>query len=125
LQNKSTLSNPSLGLPLPFKVSASSGLGYRIDPMTSQIAWHDGTDYPALYGTLILVAASGIVIKAGWSGDYGNMVEVQHSNGSITRYAHAQELLVQVGQNVKKSQPIGKVGSTGRSTDPHLHYEIL
>jgi murein DD-endopeptidase MepM/ murein hydrolase activator NlpD len=117
-------SSPS-GLPLPFEVVASSGLGYRIDPFTNQLAWHDGTDFPAPIGTPILATANGIVIKAGWGGDYGNMVEVRHPNGYVTRYAHAQELSVQVGQAVKKSQVIGKSGSTGRSTGPHLHYEVL
>ncbi len=117
-------SSPS-GLPLPFEVAASSGLGYRIDPFTNQLAWHDGTDFPAPIGTPILATANGIVIKAGWGGDYGNMVEVRHPNGYITRYAHAQELLVKVGQAVKKSQAIGRTGSTGRSTGPHLHYEIV
>ena len=117
-------SSPS-GLPLPYEVAPSSGLGYRIDPFTNQIAWHDGTDFPAPTGTPILATANGIVIKAGWGGDYGNMVEVRHPNGYITRYAHAQELSVQVGQAVKKSQVIGKSGSTGRSTGPHLHYEIV
>ena len=117
-------SSPS-GLPLPFEVAASSGLGYRIDPFTNQLAWHDGTDFPAPIGTPILATANGIVIKAGWGGDYGNMVEVRHPNGYITRYAHAQELLVKVGQAVKKSQAIGRTGSTGRSTGPHLHYEVL
>ena len=117
-------SSPS-GLPLPYEVAPSSGLGYRIDPFTNQIAWHDGTDFPAPTGTPILATANGIVIKAGWGGDYGNMVEVRHPNGYITRYAHAQELSVQVGQAVKKSQVIGKSGSTGRSTGPHLHYEIF
>jgi len=117
-------SSPS-GLPLPYQVAPSSGLGYRIDPFTNQIAWHDGTDFPAPSGTPILATANGIVIKAGWGGDYGNMVEVRHPNGYITRYAHAQEVSVQVGQAVKKSQVIGKSGSTGRSTGPHLHYEIV
>ncbi|MBU3630703.1 M23 family metallopeptidase [Polynucleobacter sp. AP-Melu-500A-A1] len=117
-------SSPS-GLPLPFEVAPSSGLGYRIDPFTNQLAWHDGTDFPAPNGTPILATANGIVIKAGWGGDYGNMVEVKHPNGYITRYAHAQELSVQVGQAIKKSQVIGKSGSTGRSTGPHLHYEIF
>jgi murein DD-endopeptidase MepM/ murein hydrolase activator NlpD len=117
-------SSPS-GLPLPYQVAPSSGLGYRIDPFTNQIAWHDGTDFPAPSGTPILATANGIVIKAGWGGDYGNMVEVRHPNGYITRYAHAQEVSVQVGQAVKKSQVIGKSGSTGRSTGPHLHYEII
>ena len=110
---------------MPYEVAPSSGLGYRIDPFTNQIAWHDGTDFPAPTGTPILATANGIVIKAGWGGDYGNMVEVRHPNGYITRYAHAQELSVQVGQAVKKSQVIGKSGSTGRSTGPHLHYEIV
>jgi murein DD-endopeptidase MepM/ murein hydrolase activator NlpD len=113
------------GSPLPFEVAPSSGLGYRIDPFTRQIAWHDGTDFPAAYGTPILATADGIVIKAGWSGEYGNLVDVQHRNGVVTRYAHAQELMVRVGQKVKKSQLLAKVGSTGRSTGPHLHYEIL
>lgn len=117
-------SSPS-GFPLPFQAAPSSGLGYRIDPFTNQIAWHDGTDFPAPIGTPILATANGIVIKAGWAGDYGNLVEVRHPNGFITRYAHAQEITVQVGQAVKKSQVIGKSGSTGRSTGPHLHYEIV
>ena len=124
-QTQVALKNSPSGLPLPFEVAASSGLGYRIDPFTNQLAWHDGTDFPAPIGTPILATANGIVIKAGWGGDYGNMVEVRHPNGYVTRYAHAQELSVQVGQAVKKSQVIGKSGSTGRSTGPHLHYEVL
>ena len=124
-QTQVAFKNSPSGLPLPFEVAASSGLGYRIDPFTNQLAWHDGTDFPAPIGTPILATANGIVIKAGWGGDYGNMVEVRHPNGYVTRYAHAQELSVQVGQAVKKSQVIGKSGSTGRSTGPHLHYEVL
>ena len=124
-QTQVSLKSSPSGLPLPFEVAASSGLGYRIDPFTNQLAWHDGTDFPALIGTPILATANGIVIKAGWGGDYGNMVEVRHPNGFITRYAHAQELSVKVGQSVKKSQAIGRTGSTGRSTGPHLHYEIV
>ena len=124
-QTQVALKNSPSRLPLPFEVAASSGLGYRIDPFTNQLAWHDGTDFPAPIGTPILATANGIVIKAGWGGDYGNMVEVRHPNGYVTRYAHAQELSVQVGQAVKKSQVIGKSGSTGRSTGPHLHYEVL
>ena len=124
-QTQVTIKSSPSGLPLPYQVAPSSGLGYRIDPFTNQIAWHDGTDFPAPSGTPILATANGIVIKAGWGGDYGNMVEVRHPNGYITRYAHAQEVSVQVGQAVKKSQVIGKSGSTGRSTGPHLHYEII
>ena len=113
------------GLPLATQSQATSGLGYRLDPFTRQIAWHDGTDYPAAYGTQILATAEGKVIRAGWDSEYGNLIELAHKNGVITRYAHAQELLVKQGDVVKKSQVIAKVGSTGRSTGPHVHYEIL
>ena len=113
------------GLPLAVSTQATSGLGYRLDPFTRQIAWHDGTDYPAPYGTPILATADGKVIRAGWDSEYGNLIELIHQNGVVTRYAHAQELLVKPGDYVKKSQVIAKVGSTGRSTGPHVHYEIL
>lgn len=113
------------GLPLFGSTQPTSGLGYRLDPFTRQIAWHDGTDYPAVYGTAILATAEGRVIRAGWDSEYGNLIELAHKNGVITRYAHAQELLVKPGDDVKKSQVIAKVGSTGRSTGPHVHYEIL
>jgi murein DD-endopeptidase MepM/ murein hydrolase activator NlpD len=111
--------------PLPLMPQASSGLGYRIDPITQQTAWHEGTDFPAAYGTPILATAEGIVIRAAWDQEYGYVVDVQHKNAVVTRYAHAQELLVKQGDYVKQSQAIAKVGSTGRSTGPHLHYEIL
>jgi len=114
-----------VGLPLAIPTTATSGLGYRLDPFTRQIAWHDGTDYPAAYGDPILATAEGKVIRAGWDSEYGNLIELAHKNGVITRYAHAQELLVKPGDDVKKSQVIAKVGSTGRSTGPHVHYEIL
>jgi len=113
------------GLPLVSSAQPTSGLGYRLDPFTRQIAWHDGTDYPAAYGAPILATAEGKVIRAGWDSEYGNLVELAHKNGVITRYAHAQELLVKPGDDVKKSQVIAKVGSTGRSTGPHVHYEII
>ena len=111
--------------PLPLMPQASSGLGYRIDPLTQQTAWHEGTDFPAAYGTPILATAEGVVIRAGWDQEYGYVVDIQHKNAVVTRYAHAQELLVKQGNFVKQSQAIAKVGSTGRSTGPHLHYEVL
>jgi murein DD-endopeptidase MepM/ murein hydrolase activator NlpD len=111
--------------PLPLMPLASSGLGYRIDPITQQTAWHEGTDFPAAYGTPILATAEGVVIRAAWDQEYGYVVDVQHKNAVVTRYAHAQELLVKQGDFVKQSQAIAKVGSTGRSTGPHLHYEVL
>ena len=104
---------------------ASSGLGYRPDPFTGKVAWHEGTDFPAAFGTPILATADGTVIRSSWDAEYGNVVDVQHKNSVITRYAHAQELLVKPGDFVRKSQMIAKVGSTGRSTGPHLHYEVL
>jgi murein DD-endopeptidase MepM/ murein hydrolase activator NlpD len=111
--------------PLPLMPQASSGLGYRVDPITQQTAWHEGTDFPAAYGTPILATAEGVVIRAAWDQEYGYVVDVQHKNAVVTRYAHAQEILVKQGDYVKQSQAIAKVGSTGRSTGPHLHYEVL
>ncbi len=111
--------------PLPLMPQASSGLGYRIDPITQQTAWHEGTDFPAAYGTPILATAEGVVIRAAWDQEYGYVVDVQHKNAVVTRYAHAQEILVKQGDFVRQSQAIAKVGSTGRSTGPHLHYEVL
>lgn len=113
------------GSPLALMPQPSSGLGYRTDPITQQVAWHDGTDYPAAYGTPILATAEGKVTRAGWDEEYGNIVEIAHKNGITTRYAHAQQLLIKQGDLVKKAQVIATVGSTGRSTGPHVHYEIL
>ena len=80
---------------------------------------------PANYGTSILATGSGIVTRASWDSDLGNVVEIEHAPQLVTRYAHAQELLVRVGQKVNHGQVLAKVGSTGRSTGPHLHYEVL
>jgi murein DD-endopeptidase MepM/ murein hydrolase activator NlpD len=113
------------GSPLPLMPQTSSGLGYRTDPITGKAAWHEGTDFPAAYGTPILATADGTVIRAAWDEEYGFVVDLQHKNAVVTRYAHAQELLVKPGDQVKQSQVIAKVGSTGRSTGPHLHYEVL
>jgi len=113
------------GLPLPSFIKPSSGLGYRIDPISGQLAWHEGTDYPAAHGTPIKATGDGVVIRAGWDTEYGNVVDIKHSNNIITRYAHAQALFVKVGDVVQQSQVIATVGSTGRSTGPHLHYEVI
>jgi len=100
-----------------------SGFGERIDPFLSRPAMHTGLDFRAEIGDPILVTANGTVTAAGWSGGYGNMVEVDHGNGFATRYGHMFEIDVKVGQQVKIGQSLGKVGTTGRSTGPHLHYE--
>ncbi|WP_291008277.1 M23 family metallopeptidase [Hydrogenophaga sp.] len=102
-----------------------SPFGFRIDPITGRSALHTGLDFPADTGTPILAAAGGVVVIQEYHHAYGNLVEVDHGNDLITRYAHASEVLVKTGDIVKRGQKIAKVGSTGRSTGPHLHFEVL
>ena len=101
----------------------TSNFGYRTDPFTRGLAMHTGVDFRAETGSSILATAPGKVIAAEYNGGYGNMVEVEHSNGLSTRYAHMSAISVSVGQIVKTGSILGRVGSTGRSTGPHLHYE--
>jgi len=102
----------------------SSNFGYRIDPFSGQQSFHDGIDFPAEVGTPIVAAASGKVIAAEWHVQYGKMVEIDHGNGLVSRYAHAATLLVKDGDLVVRGQRVATVGTTGRSTGPHLHYEV-
>lgn len=102
----------------------SSSYGWRIDPFSGYKAFHEGLDFPANIGTPIHAAADGIVSEAALTPDYGNLVKIEHGSGLETRYAHASKLLVKKGDRVVKGQTIALVGSTGRSTGPHLHYEI-
>ncbi|MEP7064360.1 MAG: M23 family metallopeptidase [Betaproteobacteria bacterium] len=102
----------------------SSNFGYRVDPFTGMRTFHEGIDFPAQRGTTITAAASGKVIFAGVHPEYGKMVDIDHGNGLVTRYAHASQLLVNDGDLVLRGQSIAKVGTTGRSTGPHLHYEV-
>ena len=102
----------------------SSSYGWRIDPFTGAKAFHEGLDFPANTGTAIRAAADGIVSFAEHTPDYGNIVKIEHGSGLETRYAHASKLLVHAGDRVAKGQEVAEVGSTGRSTGPHLHYEI-
>ncbi|BAN36282.1 peptidase M23B [Sulfuricella denitrificans skB26] len=102
----------------------SSNYGYRIDPFTGQKAFHEGVDFMADTGTAIHAAGGGIVVYADTYAGYGNMIEIDHGNGLISRYAHASKLLAKVGDVVMKGQKVGEVGSTGRSTGPHLHFEV-
>lgn len=104
--------------------SRSSNFGWRIDPFTKIKTFHEGTDFVAKTGEPILAAAGGFVIFAGSHYQYGKMIDIDHGNGLSTRYAHANKLLVNVGQLVLPGEKIALVGSTGRSTGPHLHYEI-
>jgi murein DD-endopeptidase MepM/ murein hydrolase activator NlpD len=103
----------------------SSNFGWRLDPFTGQRAMHEGVDFVAEHGTAIKAAAGGIVAYSDIHAGYGNMIEVDHGNGLVSRYAHASKRLVKEGDVVLRGQKIGEVGSTGRSTGPHLHFEVL
>ncbi|MCK1734852.1 peptidoglycan DD-metalloendopeptidase family protein [Bradyrhizobium sp. 138] len=109
--------------PVIGEVEFTSGFGVRSDPFLGRPAMHTGLDFRAASGDPVRVTAYGKVVSAGWSGGYGRMVEVDHGNGLSTRYGHLSEINVKVGEIVKIGQVIGLVGSTGRSTGPHLHYE--
>ena len=102
-----------------------SAFGWRIDPFTGHSALHTGLDFEATVGTPVQAAAGGVVVAAEMNREYGNMVEIDHGNNLITRYGHASRLLVKKGDLVKRGQPISLVGTTGRSTGPHLHFEVL
>ena len=102
----------------------SSSYGWRIDPFNGNRAFHEGLDFTAHTGEPIRAAADGIVTASGQTPAYGNLVKLNHGAGLETRYAHASKLLVKPGERVVKGQVIALVGSTGRSTGPHLHYEI-
>ncbi|MDI1309772.1 MAG: M23 family metallopeptidase [Methylotenera sp.] len=102
----------------------SSSYGWRIDPFNGNKAFHEGLDFSAEVGTPIYAAAGGMVTTAERTSDYGNIVKVDHGSGLETRYAHASKLMVKVGSRVEKGQIVALVGSTGRSTGAHLHYEI-
>jgi len=109
--------------PVVGEVEFTSGFGVRTDPFLGRPAMHTGLDFRAAQGDPVRVTANGKVVSAGWAGGYGRMVEVDHGNGLSTRYGHLSEIKVKVGEYVKIGQVIGEVGSTGRSTGPHLHYE--
>ncbi|MFT3664431.1 M23 family metallopeptidase [Piscinibacter sp.] len=102
-----------------------SGFGFRSDPFTGRSALHTGLDFPTEVGTAIMAAAGGVVRTAEMHPAYGQMIEIDHGNGLVTRYAHASRLLARVGDIVKRGQKIAQVGTTGRSTGPHLHFEVL
>lgn len=111
---------------LPVRQGAiTSTYGYRHDPFTGRAAFHAGMDFSGQEGADIYSVAAGVVIFAGQKSGYGNVVEVDHGNGYVTRYAHARSLAAKVGDRVARDQLIAYMGSTGRSTGTHLHYEVL
>ena len=116
-------------VPLTTPVSGSqfertSGFGPRIDPFTGHYSFHPGLDFAGPWGATVRSTASGTVVWAGSRGTYGNMVEIDHGFGIHTRYGHLSSILVRVGAKVANGAPIGRLGSTGRSTGPHVHYEV-
>lgn len=102
----------------------ASSFGVRIDPFTGRAAMHEGIDFAAPVGTPIVAAAGGVVTVAEFHPQYGNMLEIDHGNDMITRYAHTSRILVHVGDIVRRGQHVADIGTTGRSTGPHLHFEV-
>jgi murein DD-endopeptidase MepM/ murein hydrolase activator NlpD len=99
--------------------------GFRRNPFGGRnYEFHAGMDIDGERGDSVMAPANGTIIKAGWQGGYGNMIEIDHGNGLTTRYGHLSKVEIQVGDTVQRGQLIGLVGSTGRSTGPHLHYEL-
>jgi murein DD-endopeptidase MepM/ murein hydrolase activator NlpD len=114
-------------LPTAFPVGSglfSSNFGWRIDPFTGFHAFHEGIDFMGEIGTPIRAAAGGVVVASELHPQYGNMIEIDHGNDLVTRYGHASKRTVKVGDVVLRGAKIGEVGSTGRSTGPHLHFEV-
>jgi murein DD-endopeptidase MepM/ murein hydrolase activator NlpD len=101
----------------------TSGFGFRRDPFRRSLAFHAGIDFKGPYAEAVLATSPGLVVKAGWDGGYGRLVEIAHDNGVTTRYGHMSWVAVTPGQRVKRGDMVGRLGSTGRSTGPHLHYE--
>jgi murein DD-endopeptidase MepM/ murein hydrolase activator NlpD len=116
-----TASTPTVA---PVRGLLNSGFGSRTDPITGEGAFHPGLDISTRRHEPVLATASGVVVKSGWAGDYGKVVEIDHGTGFRTIYGHLDAILVEDGQKVRRGERVGLVGSTGRSTGPHLHYEV-
>lgn len=121
-QRLQALSTPSVW---PVKGWLSSKFGYRISPFTGRRVFHEGIDLAARYGAPVVASGKGIVIYAGYKLGYGKLVTIDHGFGYVTRYGHNSRVIAKVGDRVEKGQKIAKVGSTGKSTGPHVHYEVL
>ena len=112
-------------LPLPGEAKLTSSFGVRADPLTHLPSMHEGVDFVAPVGTPVLTTAPGRVLRAEYAGAYGYMVEVAHAQGFVTRYAHLKTLHVKPNDVLKRQEQVGTLGNTGRSTGPHLHYEVI
>jgi murein DD-endopeptidase MepM/ murein hydrolase activator NlpD len=117
------ISSIPLRKPVDGDIDPASGFGVRMDPFTSSPAMHTGLDLHGETGDPVRATADGKITSAGWSGGYGRVIDIDHGNGMSTRYGHLSAIDVRVGQSVRTGQIIGRIGSTGRSTGPHLHYE--
>jgi murein DD-endopeptidase MepM/ murein hydrolase activator NlpD len=115
----------SQGMRMPVNGRVTSGFGSRFHPILGYRRMHAGLDLAASYGSPIVAAADGRVASAGWSGGYGNLVRISHAGGLQTMYGHMSRIVARSGEMVRQGQLIGYVGSTGLSTGPHLHYEVL
>ncbi len=125
LQQHDKLAHVPSVLPINIKdYTVASGYGHRIDPVYGTAAFHAGLDMAAPMGTPVFATADGRISEAGWRGGYGNCIDVDHGYNYLTRYGHLSMVGVVPGQYVKRGQKIGEVGSTGKSTGPHLHYEV-
>jgi murein DD-endopeptidase MepM/ murein hydrolase activator NlpD len=117
-----TFNSLPLGRPVPGSIT--SRFGHRTDPINGRKGFHEGVDMRGRSGQTIIATADGVVTKSRFNGSYGRYIEINHGNGYVTKFAHMKRILVKKGDKIKRGQAIGKVGSSGRSTGPHLHYEI-
>ena len=109
----------------PVSSQINSGFGYRLSPFEGSIRMHEGVDFAMPYGSSVFATADGLVTRAEFDGTYGLLVDVSHGNGMTTRYAHLSRASVRKGDTIERGEILGYVGSSGRSTGPHLHYEVL
>lgn len=114
-----------IAMPIHSDFRFSSDFGLRSDPFTETLSMHEGLDFAAETGTKVLSAGPGVVVRSGWDAGYGNVIEIKHAENFVTRYAHLSKRHVIENTRVESGMVIGDVGSTGRSTGPHLHYEIF
>lgn len=114
-----------ISMPIQSEFRFTSGFGLRNDPFTGALAMHEGIDFSAEVGSTVLAAASGRVVRSEWDHTFGNVIEIKHAENFLTRYAHLNQRSVAINAQVQGGAAIGEVGNTGRSTGPHLHYEIF
>ena len=125
LQHLAWLEALPIAVPIQSDFRLTSGFGLRNDPFTGNLAMHEGIDFSAEAGTPVVAAAPGRVVRSEWDTTFGNVVEIKHAENFLTRYAHLSKRLAAENTPVQVGQKIGEVGSTGRSTGPHLHYEVF